>query len=780
MRTRELFVVILFVGLSGLLGGGVNSGLALGTHECAFCHDFHGAPAFSLLKYSSTEVLCLSCHSVMINDTKAAAVHNPGDLASNEQGYITCRECHNPHQGNMGSNIKLVGYKYDPQNNRSFSTPTIRVELPTSNPAFPVYKPVTFESMTAPTADYYRHDGKGACEICHTSNHLIGADCAACHEHNKDFAPLPPEGFPATGSCTNCHTGTGTDANGLYSYDAYKVGPGSQHTKLKATDSSSAACTACHAGHSTAPTVVIPNNPSVGINYTANGETGIALGGTATSGSTEAEICWNCHDQDGNGSLNDSGDISEWKGFAYNGYTVTGSKSWATANFDAPGSRIPNRATVSIHSANDIDTDATITKVRASSVAYNVDGSGRTSNHASFSGSKTLEDVKYIRCSYCHDVHDTYGPDKGDTHAFGGTAGTLSIAPTYLRGSWVENPYYARTTTSGLTSAEIPPEATRHSATHFTTNNHRTGNWGTTNTQTVPRLIANSTGSEKEGGYFIDQNSRWPTRTGSATYMSVADSAGLCVACHGSNIDTMDYYTGSSLWRNALPKNGHANSTLGGSGRGATTYASDIFDAALRDGTSPGLTRVTGYMAGQGLDDNVDGSKWGENRRPLPWDVKSKYSNPEKPDNNNNGIPVPNSGWYNWTAAGNPRITTDVGSAHLRGGDYTTWYGGSTNSGIGGDGRDNIRAHNFTCSKCHTPHASGLPALLITNCLDFGIANYVVTAPLNDADRTTRLGPGSGYATATNQEQRLSWQVMNNCHRKSSNSTGWNKLAPLQ
>ena len=771
MRTRELFVVILFVGLSGLLGGGVNSGLALGTHECAFCHDFHGAPAFSLLKYSSTEVLCLSCHSVMINDTKAAAVHNPGDLASNEQGYITCRECHNPHQGNMGSNIKLVGYKYDPQNNRSFSTPTIRVELPTSNPAFPVYKPVTFESMTAPTADYYRHDGKGACEICHTSNHLIGADCAACHEHNKDFAPLPPEGFPATGSCTNCHTGTGTDANGLYSYDAYKVGPGSQHTKLKATDSSSAACTACHAGHSTAPTVVIPNNPSVGINYTANGETGIALGGTATSGSTEAEICWNCHDQDGNGSLNDSGDISEWKGFAYNGYAVTGSKSWATAVFDAPGTRIPNRGTVSMHTANEIDNDATITKVRASSVAYNVDASGRTSNHASFSGTKTLEDVKYIRCSYCHDVHNTYGPDRGATKNMGGTvtlatggAGTKTIASTYLRGTWIENPYYAKG--GGTTTAEIPPENTRHTGTdYFTDNKWRYGTnnrWGSV---TVPRLITNTTGSSKEGGFFIDQNSAWPTRIAANSFVSREDSAGLCLLCHNRSTDTMDYYTGSSLWNGA--QNGHINSTLGGGGRGnaAGNRGNDIFDARLRNGTAPTMTGQAGYMAGQGFD-SPNSNEWGKNRwnNYLPWGASTDKYNGAEPDKSNAGIPAQNTGWYNWASAGAQRTTN---SANLRGGDFTNWYGTGV---IGADGLDNIRAHNFTCSKCHTPHASGLPALLTTNCLDYGISNWAKSANVT-------LGPTN---TGVSQKNLVAQQVMNNCHRKSSTTTGWHKLAPQQ
>jgi len=27
--------------------------------------------------------------------------------------------------------------------------------------------------------------------------------------------------------------------------------------------------------------------------------------------------------------------------------------------------------------------------------------------------------------------------------------------------------------------------------------------------------------------------------------------------------------------------------------------------------------------------------------------------------------------------------------------------------------------HSYTCSKCHTPHTSGLPKLMITNCLDY-------------------------------------------------------------
>jgi len=37
-----------------------------------------------------------------------------------------------------------------------------------------------------------------------------------------------------------------------------------------------------------------------------------------------------------------------------------------------------------------------------------------------------------------------------------------------------------------------------------------------------------------------------------------------------------------------------------------------------------------------------------------------------------------------------------------------------------GSGTDNLnnRRHAYTCAKCHTPHVSRLPRLLVTNCLD--------------------------------------------------------------
>lgn len=87
--------------------------------------------------------------------------------------------------------------------------------------------------------------------------------------------------------------------------------------------------------------------------------------------------------------------------------------------------------------------------------------------------------------------------------------------------------------------------------------------------------------------------------------------------------------------------------------------------------------------------------------------------------------------------------------------------------------------HQFSCSKCHNPHASRLPKLLITNCLDVrhntwdenktSLQNTYTDATLTAVDRGKY---GAYYAAAQN------------CHRyDGSRSTetlkgGWNKVSP--
>ena len=86
--------------------------------------------------------------------------------------------------------------------------------------------------------------------------------------------------------------------------------------------------------------------------------------------------------------------------------------------------------------------------------------------------------------------------------------------------------------------------------------------------------------------------------------------------------------------------------------------------------------------------------------------------------------------------------------------------------------------HQFSCSKCHNPHASRLPKLMITNCLDIrhntwddsnsSLQNTFTASALDVVDRNQRA---AYYASAQN------------CHRFDPARTGverggWNQVTP--
>ncbi|MDD5761269.1 MAG: hypothetical protein PHP88_02020, partial [bacterium] len=327
---------------------------------------------------------------------------------------------------------------------------------------------------------------------------------------------------------------------------------------------------------------------------------------------------------------------------------------------------------------------------QSSSVSNNVDGGGVVNRT-----SPVLENKSYIRCSYCHDVHDL-NKAQNDT----------ASGKPFLRGRWVGNPY----------PPELPPRARYYAAGGYTTRVNIDGAF-------TPR--GRST-SRDRGGYFIDQNSGWPTDN--AAMNTLTATAELCVLCHGSNVDTMKFYTGSTLWRAGMI-NGHSNSTLGGT----RVNRRDLFNATrygygmgMQAGVVGGWASVCGFYGGA-----CDGNY------PQSWNFNLYFSSSA-----GSGYPlIVNSGWY-----GGP-----VGTFTPSGGDYANWYADNV---IGGASAAGTMAHKFTCSKCHSPHATGLPALLTHNCIDTGLAE---AAPFNPANL-----------------------IANNCHRKTTTTDGWHKLAPGQ
>jgi hypothetical protein len=210
---------------------------------------------------------------------------------------------------------------------------------------------------------------------------------------------------------------------------------------------------------------------------------------------------------------------------------------------------------------------------------------------------------------------------------------------------------------------------------------------------------------------------------------TIGETAGLCTLCHGTDIDNMDFYTSSSLWRFAPPgKNGHSNSALGGTRD--LTLISDLFTGSR-------------YGHGMGMQHRVPRTPWVcddfgtcDPNYPIAslvyWSCEMNCNN------------LRNSGWHN-------TIRTNTTSPD--GGDFDNWYGTDT---IGGINQAGAKAHNFTCSKCHSPHATGLPALLTQNCVDPSLGSFTV----------------NGYDGSN--------LIANNCHRKTSTSDGWHILSPGQ
>jgi hypothetical protein len=205
---------------------------------------------------------------------------------------------------------------------------------------------------------------------------------------------------------------------------------------------------------------------------------------------------------------------------------------------------------------------------------------------------------------------------------------------------------------------------------------------------------------------------------------TVQETAELCTLCHGTNVDGMDFYTGKKLWR-APMTNGHSNSTLGGTGANKV----DLFTAnrygygMASQAAVPGPPYNCGYYGDQ-CDSTFPLSYW------MNWCCDGQAV-------------VYNSGWFGGTP----------GSFTPGGGDYANWYGAGTIGGAAGAGQ---MAHKFTCSKCHSPHASGLPALLTQNCIDPSLGNWTIAGQ-----------------TGANL-------IANNCHRKTSTADGWHVLAPGQ
>jgi len=449
-------------------------------------------------------------------------------------------------------------------------------------------------------------------------------------------------------------------------------------------------CEDCHTGH--AGPVTVPANPLVGINYAA----GIAMGGAAAPGTTEAQICWNCHENFG---------MSEWGSNQHD----------STGNSDYNYGQIFSNVAATNPTANWVGATW-----KSSIAVFDYKTGPIASTHSANPAATVpgVDAVADIRCSYCHDVHEL-ALATGDTKA----------GRPYLRGTWFGNPY--------------PEDGAPHLTSTY--QNILADHFGR-----VPR---GSTAHNETGGFQIDQNNGSPT-----SGLTANASAGLCELCHGNGdaswsaaeIDNLNHFgRAADDW---VGTNGHSAAALGGSG----SLAANIFRTGDRH-TTPIISGAAGAgnptMAYQHV-------------RPTS-DRAFGFRNTNRDDED---------GWNL-----NPRMADNL-IERPRGFDLYNWGATVDNTST------NLRYHRFSCSKCHNPHASRLPRLMITNCLDTrhntwddrqtGGGDDVDILPSTPSTAGTAISAENANVTFSNATSAQNCHRLKDAQFPNSRGSGWNRVTP--
>ncbi len=561
------------------------------------------------------------------------------------------------------------------------------------------------------------------CKLCHNNSIHADGTVDVAYDYNVtglsaqwDTVTLGPNGGGTCGgtSVDNCHGNNVTppEWHTAATVDCVQCHGFSGTTPSHVTDpaggystAGTGNCTRCHpSGHPQGTvqdpnSIMIPNNPLVGIAYRSGGIHLLKTINSRGPYTTEAEVCWACHNAQ-------TPKISEWgtntdaatgnSTYNYGGLFTDINFGTATLNWIGVGTGAYwQSGTTAFQTVKKGKIQSTHSTNAGGTSAVTYDATNRRYN-------ETLDAVADIRCSNCHDVHNmNKAPGDGPPLSPNGTP--------YLRGSWKGNPY-----------AEDGPPLTGTTYTAQRPNTALTYGYGA-----VPR---GGTLYTQTGGYYIDQNNVIPGTSTAASYpttgWTLENSAGLCSLCH-LDVDGMDQTSGENLWM-VTNYNGHSNSAIGGT----FTQSSNIFDqgtssisgrpayVATQSGTTDKTTQVPdmGYMSqggtyvrGYGYR-GADSTNYNGSYTPSTDPAAKGYSYMQ----------------YDWGA------TVDAGATD-------TMY------------------HQFSCSKCHNPHASRLPKLLISNCLDVQHNTW-------DDDKSSQ----AAYTAATNNDLNKKSAYYNsaqNCHR---------------
>jgi cytochrome c553 len=411
----------------------------------------------------------------------------------------------------------------------------------------------------------------------------------------------------------------------------------------------------------------------------------------------------------------------------------------------------------------------------------------RASMAESWTGTPTGALRTNLTCSTCHDPHGVK---------------TTATYPPYrvpiLRGTWLTSPYLEDAVPFGYqtniafydwrdTSDNTPGTAETLGARFHP---ERAGN----RPNTVGWGYANESGNTGVPGYFIDDNTFGLT----GGYSSTATGQDVGIWSSGTSsrqpifvkhMDSVATSPGGTQTSTVTATDGVTNMTIG-SGLSSNRIAGlceacHLFD----DTTSAGdLGNYTGHKTVVGLDAR---SAWNTSwtkmfTRPY-MHMKHRYLQHDSGGN----------------------VECDWGDPDQR---ANGWHDGSCGYRWGVDPNPSRSVqsnyHKFSCSKCHTPHASRLPRLMATNCLDVGpdaggyggkMGDTFLQASLKHAQGTSYFYPwtdDSGTDATTGEQVYTTWfnqgtvpwgqDIAVSCHANDDgagiwgvgSSTFWNSVTP--
>jgi hypothetical protein len=422
---------------------------------------------------------------------------------------------------------------------------------------------------------------------------------------------------------------------------------------------------------------------------------------------TEEQLCWGCHpdgmDYRGDDSDTSGTDLTEWQGTWDNSVHTIKTGGFRSSHF------YPNRDSM----AN----------------SWSTTPSGDRTN---------------VSCSTCHDPH---GVD---------SAGTF---PDYrvpiLRGTWLTSPYLE----------DSPPDDA-----------YATGSWWDWRPQAsnspsgevkgariAPDLALNRSPYKGHGyasnsgsglpGYFIDDNT-FGVYGGNSTTDSGQDAglwwdhtpdanpvtngnAGSKQNVKVKHMDSVSTWPGGTETQNITAYDGVTNMTVGANL--SANRVAGLCEACHGFTTSTSLTTSLGSYSGHrtvvGIGNRDNGwNSWSKMFTRPYMHMKHRYDWASETDGDGSAM--------------NPYVyLVDCSRGDPK--DRAGYHDGACGYHWGVDPEPQRSAqpgyHKFSCSKCHTPHASRLPRLMQTNCLDIGTNEGNDSTSGSIQVKRPRLQGGSAY-----------------------------------